>query len=412
MNEFAINLNIPVAVWVLLAVSLVAGCVVALWQWHRASVLTKHVKHSAETAVAAQSADAASGESSAQPTAAGGEQPLGVSVVVDARNELTELRQCLPRILHQDYSPFEVVAVVGDQNEAASETLSQLRAQFVNLSVTYVTRDTRGLSRKKLALLLGIKAAKYPVILTTNANCRPASEQWLSLMMSKFTPDIDVVLGYSHYRYNRDRGIGRFYRVFDTVTEGTTWLVSALTGHPYRGTCDNLAYRKQLFDDHKGFANSLHLQWGDDDVWVSEVASPTNTAVQLLPDSQLHAHYDNTSHAHTVLKMRRDFTSRRVRRMPRVVQALMSLLAWIHVLAAGIAIAMMPTNAIVVAAAALSLLVPWTVLTAAVRRQCVALGAPKPIFTVPLFTLWRPIVNCGYCLYEWPNRYVNYTNHI
>ena len=386
-----IDFALPPVVLALLAASVISGVGYALWQWHRARVLSRH-------AAACEAAGAAdSGE------------PLGVSVIVDGRNEIGELRHCLPHFLHQDYPLFEVIVVAGDQNEAASDTLSEFRAQFDNLKVTFTPRDWRALSPKKLALMLGIKAAQYPVVLTTNANCRPASDRWLSKMMSCFEPGVDVVLGYSHYRYSRDRGPGRFYRVFDTVSTGAQWLVSAITGHPYRGTSDNLAYRKQIFFDHSGFSESMHLQWGDDDVWVSQIATATNTRVQLARESQLHAHYDHMSHAHSVLKMRRDFTSSLVRRWPRVSQSLASLAAIGHLATAIAAVALQPTSPVVIVAALLSLLLTWPAAIAAVRRQCRVLGAPQLLLSVPLFALWRPVVNCFYSLRERRHSRSNYT---
>ena len=385
-----IDFALPPVVWSLLAASVILGLGYALWQWHRARVLTRH-------AAACEEAGVASGE------------PLGVSVIVDGRNEIGELRHCLPHFLHQDYPRFEVIVVAGDQNEAASDTLSEFRAQFDNLKVTFTPRDSRALSPKKLALMLGIKASQYPVVLTTTANCRPSSERWLSLMMSRFEPGVDVVLGYSHYRYSRDRGPGRFYRVFDTVSTGAQWLVSAITGHPYRGTSDNLAYRREVFDAHKGFSELLHLQWGDDDVWVSRIATAANTRVQLARESQLHAHYDHMSHAHSVLKMRRDFTSSLVRRWPRVSQSLASLAAIGHLATAIAAVALQPTSPVVIVAALLSLLLTWPAAIAAVRRQCRVLGAPQLLLSVPLFALWRPVVNCFYSLQERRHRRSNYT---
>lgn len=386
-----IDFALPPVVWSLLAASVILGLGYALWQWHRARVLSRHAAACEEAGVA------------------GGGEPLGVSVIVDGRNEIGELRHCLPHFLHQDYPRFEVIVVAGDQNEAASDTLSEFRAQFDNLKVTFTPRDSRALSPKKLALMLGIKASQYPVVLTTTANCRPSSERWLSLMMSRFEPGVDVVLGYSHYRYSRDRGPGRFYRVFDTVSTGAQWLVSAITGHPYRGTSDNLAYRREVFDAHKGFSELLHLQWGDDDVWVSRIATAANTRVQLARESQLHAHYDHMSHAHSVLKMRRDFTSSLVRRWPRVSQSLASLAAIGHLATAIAAVALQPTSPVVIVAALLSLLLTWPASIAAVRRQCRVLGAPQLLLSVPLFALWRPVVNCFYSLQERRHRRSNYT---
>jgi hypothetical protein len=47
----------------------------------------------------------------------------------------------------------------------------------------------------------------------------------------------------------------------------------------------NLAYRRSLFFNNKGFANQLHLQSGDDDLFVNQTATKTNTAIEIDPDS-------------------------------------------------------------------------------------------------------------------------------
>lgn len=50
------------------------------------------------------------------------------------------------------------------------------------------------------------------------------------------------------------------------------------------GVGRNLAYKKELFFKNKGFASHLKVLSGDDDLFVNEVASKTNTAVSLDPD--------------------------------------------------------------------------------------------------------------------------------
>ena len=52
------------------------------------------------------------------------------------------------------------------------------------------------------------------------------------------------------------------------------------------GVGRNLAYKKSLFFDNKGFATHLHLPSGDDDLFIKEVASASNTAVSFAYSSQ------------------------------------------------------------------------------------------------------------------------------
>ena len=122
-----------------------------------------------------------------------------------------------------------------------------MMAYYDHLKIVTVPDQTRSLSRKKLAVMLGIKAAEHDVILTTNANCQVRSDRWLMALMRNFGPGIDVVLGYSHFAHSEDRRFGKSYRIFDDMTTSMQWLLSAINGKPYRGTSDNLAYRKHLF---------------------------------------------------------------------------------------------------------------------------------------------------------------------
>jgi hypothetical protein len=51
------------------------------------------------------------------------------------------------------------------------------------------------------------------------------------------------------------------------------------------GVGRNLAYRKEVFFEGKGFANHYHLASGDDDLFVNEHAVKGNTAVEYDPGS-------------------------------------------------------------------------------------------------------------------------------
>ncbi len=61
------------------------------------------------------------------------------------------------------------------------------------------------------------------------------------------------------------------------------YLSLALAGRPYMGVGRNLLYRRQTFFANKGFYTHKHVLGGDDDLFINEVATPTNTAVSLDP---------------------------------------------------------------------------------------------------------------------------------
>ena len=388
------SLEISVLTLVLLAVGLLAGLTYALWQCLRAARLQRFIDHDEQEREYV-------------------EQLPPVSIIVDACTETGQLPRFLPLVLAQEYPEFEVVVVANTEAEATSDALSTLKVEFPNLHITFAPRGTRTLSRKKLAIMLGIKASQHDVILTTNANCQVHSERWLMAMMRNFGPGVDVVLGYSHFSHDNDKGLGRTYRIYDEMTSSIQWLLSAIKGKPYRGISDNLAYRKSLFYEHKGFSKSLELKWGDDDIFISEIATARNTRLEMLPASYTTAHYDDLPHAFSTLKSRRDFTSRHVNtRAPMRAQAWMSLLYWLRLAAIVAAIVLAWNNLAVLCAAALILLITWLPMMLTTFRNCYLLKLPLLLFSAPLMTVVRPIVSIAYQAKGLFTRKNNYTTII
>ena len=165
-----------------------------------------------------------------------------------------------------------------DDTDKSEDYLTILEEKYPHLYHSFVPESSRYISRKKLAVMLGIKASKYDWMVFTNADCMPQSNQWLRLMARNFTPRTQVVLGYSGY----ERGKGWLHKraAFDNLFTSMRYLGFALAGSPYMGIGRNLAYRKELFYQQKGFSAHLNLQRGDDDLFINHVATPENTRVE------------------------------------------------------------------------------------------------------------------------------------
>ena len=117
-----------------------------------------------------------------------------LSVIIYAREEVENLRRNLPAVLEQDYPQFEVI-VINDGNTDESEDYLTLQGEkYPNLYHSFVPSSSRYISRKKLAITLGIKASKYDWLVFTDANCLPESNQWLRTMARNFTSRAQIVL--------------------------------------------------------------------------------------------------------------------------------------------------------------------------------------------------------------------------
>ena len=202
-----------------------------------------------------------------------------VSVIICARNEAENLRNFLPAVLKQDYPDYEVIVVNDCSEDATYEILGNLLRQYPNLKISTVTRDPKFAHNKKFAQFIGIKAAKNEILLFTDADCEPESEKWLEGMVSHFDDKTDFVLGYGGYI--KKKGLLNKYIRYDTMTIAMQYLGMAIRGVPYMGVGRNLAYRRSLFFENKGFGTHKDVISGDDDLFVNLNANKRNTSVEF-----------------------------------------------------------------------------------------------------------------------------------
>jgi hypothetical protein len=98
-------------------------------------------------------------------------------------------------------------------------------------------------------------------------------------MSEHFTADAQIVIGYSPYR--KLPGLLNAFIRFETLLTAVQFIGFALAGKPYMGVGRNLAYRKSLFLDNKGFNKHLTITGGDDDLFVNQYATKANTKIAL-----------------------------------------------------------------------------------------------------------------------------------
>lgn len=206
-----------------------------------------------------------------------------VSVIISARNEARNLTENLPYILQQNYPDYEVVVINDCSTDDSDMILLEIKQEFPHLKIVTITEHERYKTGKKFALTLGIKAAKNEHLLFTDADCKPATLNWITLMAAGFTGSTQIVLGYSPYT-RTGNFLNPFIR-FETVKTAISYLSAALNGDAYMGIGRNLAYTKSLFFKAKGFASHMHVISGDDDLFVNQNATPGNTSIQIHPDT-------------------------------------------------------------------------------------------------------------------------------
>jgi glycosyltransferase involved in cell wall biosynthesis len=202
--------------------------------------------------------------------------------VVAARNEAKNLSTHLEFLGDQDYPDYEIILVDDGSTDQTQEILERFKKDRSHaLRHIHILRIPTDESRgKKHALSRGIERAGKKVILVTDADCVPASSQWIEIMASSFSRDknTELVLGYGPYRKTRGSFLNSLIR-YETLMTAVQYFSYALHGFPYMGVGRNMAYNKELFTRVGGFSAHRDLRSGDDDLFVHQAANGSNTAL-------------------------------------------------------------------------------------------------------------------------------------
>ena len=207
--------------------------------------------------------------------------PPPLSVIITPHDNARDLEQNLPLILEQDYpAAYEVIVVVSKGEDDTDDVLKRLQSKYQHLYVTFIPDSSRYMSRKKLAVTLGVKAAHHEWICMTEPTRQPSSKNWLRRMAQGCTEEYDMVVGYTNYDDNTSA-----YKRFETLYNQLYLFRSALKGTAYRHAGTNLFFKKDLFMNGRGYEGNLKYIRGEYDFIVNKYAEKGNTAVVLNPEA-------------------------------------------------------------------------------------------------------------------------------
>jgi glycosyltransferase involved in cell wall biosynthesis len=316
-----------------------------------------------------------------------------VSVIVYAKNESANLANHLPILLRQQYPKYEVIVINDGSTDESDDVLAILEKEHPNLYHTFIPEESKYLSRRKLSLTLGIKAAKNDILFFIEANCRPMSPHWLDSMTRNYTDNLAILLGYCAY----PAGKGFLHKLigYDNLVAGTQYISSALAGHPFSGSGRNLSYRKSYFFESKGFIPSLNLHAGDDDLFVNRAATRANTRVEYSPDSITEMAPVEYFGIWKEMKVSRAATRHHYRGMHAIFYRIESLATLLFLIAVTAAVTLGAVHGnLPLIAGATAMYVAVYVVKAIVWRRLAVMLRQRP------FTPWLPLLEISRILFD------------
>ena len=319
-----------------------------------------------------------------------------VSVIICARDEEENLRKFLPMILAQDYPNYEVIVVDDASYDNTEDYLAVMTKEHSNLKTSFVPKDANNISTKKLGLTIGIKASKNDLLLFTDADCMPEGNQWIAKMVRNFYSETEFVLGYGGY-LQRKGFLNKLIK-FDTLFIAIQYIGMALAKHPYMGVGRNMAYKKDTFFKLKGFASTLNLASGDDDLMVQRGANTSNTMVEISPESvtwsepkRTFGQWFSQKARHLSVAKRYDGRSKFLLTLEPATRALFYL---------GVILTAVFGNWISFGAAMFFLVTRYLIQAIIINKSAKQLGERKFYFTIILFDILLPLISLYIHIFE------------
>lgn len=335
-----------------------------------------------------------------------------VSVIIYSQAGGDALKQLITEIYTQSYNaPIEVIVVNADSEEWVDDVVKVLRPQYPTLRTTFVPQQSRNLSRQKLAITLGIKAASHDIVVLTLGDCVPTSPLWLASITQHFNYDTDIVAGRTFIRDRDGEDHSGAMRSFDNMLQALRSIPAIISGDPIGVDSGNLAYRKELFFRCKGFSSNLNLNYGHDDIFIAELSRTGTIAAELSSRSIIERRLTSPKQCYDLERTNRRFTSKRLRRLPFALTRASVIATWVWLAACATAIIASLPSLITAGAVVLLAISTWCPICRWWSKAAKHLGIAPHTFSLPFLWLLSPLYalklnNCAHHHkrnYTWQN---------
>ncbi|MBO6029996.1 MAG: glycosyltransferase [Prevotella sp.] len=136
------------------------------------------------------------------------------SVIMTVYDNGSDLEQHLPAFLTQSYEPgYEIIVVDESSTDHTDDVLKLLKQQYPHLYTTFLPKPDIHVTRKRLALTLGVKASKNEWIMFSDINSFPQDDTWLQSIADKLGDTSSIMLG----RYKKGNLIIRLFEDIEAV---------------------------------------------------------------------------------------------------------------------------------------------------------------------------------------------------
>lgn len=201
-------------------------------------------------------------------------EPGKVTIVVSAIGNCSHLEDTLHALLAQKYEPGYELIVTGDKDNPQIDCALGKMGDKLNAHFTFVPHKPIFMSKPKLAVLLGVKAAHNEWIVLLDANATPVSDLWLLDMARRMRTDANLVLTYSNYDKDASR-LARFRR----LRTAAYVFRRAMLGKAFKACGKCIAFRGREFVEGDSYRGNLEYANGEYDFIINKFAKDGSTGI-------------------------------------------------------------------------------------------------------------------------------------
>lgn len=258
-------------------------------------------------------------------------QKPGVSVIVSAKDESSNIKDCIESLVANKYHNFEILIANDRSVDNTPDILNDLKASYPDkLKILHISANDNidGWSPKKFALNKLIEMSQHSIILTTDADCR-VPPLWIDSMVKEFEEGVEFVVGFSYYQ--QIPGMNNLLFKLQALEFLSHMIVASgaiAIKFPITSSGTSLGYRKDWFYSVNGFGDVSHILSGDDDLLLHKLSANEPQKIRFC-----HSHLGEvkTFPAKTVSELwhqRKRWASKTTKYTPQVVALLGTVFAF------------------------------------------------------------------------------------
>lgn len=223
------------------------------------------------------------------------------TLLIITHDEEEKLTRNLPLLLSQQGAEdYEVVVVDMNSEDNTIELLNTLEESHRHLRHLSLPTSARDISRERLALHLGMRAANTKNVLILRPGIQVPDEQWLANVEKRWRTDGDIIL--IPTKRVRSKGGRDFFTAGHEAWRKSLNLKQAQKHNLFRAASNVVGLNKEKFLTYNSPARHLALKTGTLDIFISHTATIYNTII--ITETSLVPHEEPINSSHLWAQMR------------------------------------------------------------------------------------------------------------